>query len=173
MATARPDYKKLHGYFKNLGFEARSLRGQNFDKAFNRVYEYYQQNKDFIDEKLKGVRDPRKAFIHDVLSRMDENIGTKDKVRHLGAEKAIKKEMRTQTFMEYKDIAKENALNAIKSDPDAYALWRQFTRHQKIDRANFSYMQADGIYVYETKNWKIFIYLQNSPVEVKVWRERK
>lgn len=166
--------RRLYNIFsaRKAEFTSGALKGKRFDTSFKKVYSFYLKNKERIDSRLQGVKEPGKAFMQKVFERMDETIGTrKSGKKHLGADAALKKEFRSETFLSYTERAKENVLHAVRSDEDSYYLWRKFTRHQKIDKDKFVYV-GDNTYQYSTKNWNIYIKIENSPEMVKVWKEK-
>lgn len=173
------EYKRLFKYFSNLetGRLPESMKGSRFEKAFNKIYQAYEANEKTILNGLRNgdimVEDPRKAFMQQVFARMKENIGTVKKPRHLGADKAIKKELRSETFLSAEERGAQNAIKALRGDRSAYDVWRKYIRHQKIDYSNFSYMADENTYVYSFGGWNIYIKILNSPTEVKIWREKK
>lgn len=161
--------RKLFNIFsaRKSEFNSGALKGKRFERSFRKVYGFYLKNKDRIDRRLKGVKDPGKAFIQKVFERMDEKVGK----RYLNADTALKKEFRSETFLSYTERAKENVMRAVHEDKQAYDLWRKFTRHQKIEKDNFVYV-GDNTYQYSTKNWNIYIKIENSPEMIKVWKEK-
>ena len=166
--------RKLYNIFsaRKHEFSSGALKGKRFDTSFRKVYQFYLKNKERIDSRLQGVKEPSKAFMQKVFERMDEKISSRSgKNKYMGADMALKKEIRSETFMSYAERAKENVLHAVRSDEQSYELWRKFTRHQKIDKENFVYV-GDNTYQYSTKNWNIYIKIENSPEMVKVWKEK-
>ena len=144
------EYKRLFKYFSNLetGKLPDRMKGTRFEKAFNKIYQAYEDNEKTILNGLRKegvvVEDPRKAFIQQVFERMKENIGTIKKPRYLGAKKAIKKELRSETFLSAEERGAQNAIKALRGDRSAYDVWRKYIRHQKINYSNFSYMADEN-----------------------------
>lgn len=173
------EYKRLFRYFSNLetGILPDRMKGSRFEKTFNKIYQAYEANENRILNGLRKegvvVEDPRQAFIQQVFERMKENVGTIKKPKHLGADKAIKVELRSETFLSEEERGAQNVIKHLLKDESAYEVWRKYTWHKKINYANFSYMADDQTYVYDFGNWNIYIEIKNSPEEVKIWREKK
>ena len=173
------EYERLFAYFSNLetGKLPDRTKGTRFEKVFNKIYQAYEVNEKRILNGLRKedteVEDPREAFIHQIFTRMKENVGTIKKPRHLDADKAIKKELRSETFLSEEERGAQNVIKHLLKDKKAYEVWRTYTWHKKIDYTNFSYMKDDQTYVYDFGNWNIYIEIKNSPTKVKIWREKK
>lgn len=175
--------RKLYNIFsaRKAEYTNSSLKGKRFDSAFRKVYKFYIDNKERIDTRLKEQRKdifPAKTFMGDVFERMNQEIGsTTNGTKFPTALQASKKEIRSESYLTYQERAKENILGVLRQhksgdekNPDSYELFRKFTRHKKIDKKNLKYV-GDNTYQYSTKNWNIYIKVENSPETIKVWKE--
>lgn len=129
-----------------------------------KIEAYYMAHSEDIDKAIKGRfrADPMDKFFADVVYyRAQKGVDT---------DTAIHGTLNTLTYKTYEFRAAENMLKGLRSDKQAYAEWRRLTGHQKIDKSRIVY-EGDKLYSYIRGNMKIFIFFDDSPVQILVWSE--
>lgn len=142
--------------------------GQKWNIQIDAYYDAHPEIKTRLKEYLKGAgrlkADPKDTFRALVQDRLYKGDSLK---------RAIKKTLRSEVLLDKEVILHENAVKGLRGFKDAYADWRKFTRHQKIDKSKLKYL-GDNTYEYDfDNNWFVYIQYTNSPEEAKVWRKHK
>lgn len=154
------------GQFKRLKTKGKY---KSLDKYLDAIY---RQNKDLIDRKILNEQDLELAPNREKLLRQSKKKLFKDYVKEYMDEgykvdQAIKKVSNSRTFLDYDDLAKDNALSGLKEDKDAYREFRELTkekgRYTKIDVSKITYI-GNNEYSYGG----VVISFKNSPKEVVV-----
>ena len=152
----------------------RNMTGKWADKWKAKIDAFYSSNptvqkkiKTYLQEAQLYKADPKETFRETVMGMM--------KKEGISVDRAIKKTLRTEAFMEKQAILHENAIKGIRGFKDAYEDWRKFTGHQKIDPDKLTYI-GNNTYEYKIErkkvSWSVFIEYKNSPTDVRVWRVR-
>lgn len=140
----------------------------------------YNQNKKFIDEKLKWVDDSKKQSFKQLLIEQIENKYTSsDKPESLSPKriaqilnntkkttikKALDKLARSDTFSSYEERQKLSAYNAVRENKDAFKALRKATGWRtKIDVDKFDWVDSDRVYKYVGPKGTVYIDFEGSP----------
>lgn len=120
----------------------------------------YRNNKELINIKLEGVLgNKQKVFKNLVKEYMDEG---------LSPTKAVNTLSRSTVFTEERERLRENAMNALRADKDAYKAFRTTIGwNTKIDTAKIIYDKDEKVYIYDNK---AIISFKNSPFGINIIR---
>lgn len=140
----------------------------------------YRQHKEFIDDKLKWVKDSKKQSFKQLLIERIENVYTSSdspttlspkrvaQVLNKASKKEIKKALdklaRSDVFSSYEERQKISAYNAIHANKDAFKALRKATGwRNKINIENFEYIDDEKVYKYEGPKGTVYIDFTGSP----------
>lgn len=138
----------------------RGARGKDIDKYLDRVYEYNKSAIDALDEEgLFGTRvEGKELFKEEIKMYLKRN--------HLGIEDAgdaIKAFGRTELFYSRTERRVENAIGAIRKNPEVYnRLRRAWGWNRKLDWNAFTPTEDKDVYVMGN----LMINFKNSPFEI-------
>lgn len=137
---------KALGQFKRVRTKSKY---KSLDKYLDSIY---KQNKELIDRKILNEEDLKLATNRDKLLKQSKRKMFKEFVKDYMDEgntvdQALKKLSNSRQFMDYEDLAKDNMLEALKRDKEAYKRFREATkekgRYTKIDIQKFNYIGND------------------------------
>lgn len=159
---------KSIGQFKRV---RKKGKYKTLDKYLDSIY---RQNKELIDRKILNEDDLALATNRAKLLKQSKKSMFKDYVKEYMDEghtvdQALRKVSNSRTFLDYEDLAKDNMLEGLKADRDAYKRFREATkekgRYTKIDMSKLKYI-GNNDYSYGN----VVISFRNSPerVEIKV-----
>lgn len=120
----------------------------------------YRNNKTTIDQELSFAGKPKQVFKQMVKEYMSEG---------LSAKKAVNTIARSTLFTPEVERLHNNMLSGLKSDKDAYKVFRDLTRekgrYSKFDESKLQWNKDEKAYIYDNK---VLISFDNSPYGVKV-----
>lgn len=135
----------------------------------------YRNNKSFIDEKLKYVKNKKRAFKNLVLeqtgTKFPGNLTNKELTERLNAAKkptkALKKLSRSDIFSSYKERAQQSAYKVIKENKAINRIKELSGEKGKFDASKLEWDYNDNVYKYEG----VYIDISNSPKGIKVYKK--
>ena len=142
---------------------------KNLDRYLDSIY---KQNKELIDRKILNEEDLALATNRAKLMKQSKKRLFKDYVKEYMDEghtvdQALKKVSNSRTFLDYEDLARDNMLEGLKEDKEAYKRFRELTkvkgRYTKIDTSKFEYI-GNNEYAYGN----VIVSFKNSPKETIV-----
>lgn len=159
---------KSIGQFKRVKTKSKY---KSLDKYLDSIY---KQNKELIDRKVLTEEGLNIASNRDKLMKQSKKRKFKEFVKYYMDEgktvdEALKKLSNSRTFLDYEDLAKDNMLESLKRDKEAYKRFREATkekgRYTKIDMSKFNYIGNDE-YAYGN----VIVSFKHSPerVEIKI-----
>lgn len=116
----------------------------------------YRNNKSFIDEKLKYVKNKKRSFKNLVLEqtgiKFPGNLTNKELTERLNAAKnptkALKKLSRSDIFSSYKERAQENAYKALKEYKAINKIRQLSGEKGKFDPSKLEWNRKENAYRY-------------------------
>lgn len=154
------------GQFKRL---KKINKYKNLDAYLNSIY---RQNKDLIDSRYLTEEDLALATNREKLLKTSKKTAWKNHVKEYmeegySVDEALKKVSNSRVMMDYEDLARNNALDGLKEDKEAYKKFRELTKvkgkYTKIDSRKLTYI-GNNEYAYEN----VVISFKNSPEEIIV-----
>lgn len=135
----------------------------------------YRNNKSFIDEKLKYVKNKKRAFKNLVLEqtgiKFPGNLTNKELTERLNAAKkptkALKKLSRSDIFSSYKERAQENIYKFLKEEKSINKIKDLIGKREKFDPGKLEWNYKDKVYEYKG----VYIDISNSPKGVKIYKK--
>ena len=135
----------------------------------------YRNNKSFIDEKLKYVKNKKRAFKNLVLeqtgTKFPGNLTNKELTERLNAAKkptkALKKLSRSDIFSSYKERAQENIYKFLKEEKSINKIKDLIGKREKLDPGKLEWNYKDKVYEYKG----VYIDISNSPKGVKIYKK--
>lgn len=121
----------------------------------------YRNNKAVIDSELSRSGNPKRVFKQIINEYMQEG---------LSPTKAMQTLARSTIFTTDKERIQNNMWASLKSDKEAYKLFRELTkengRYTKFDKSKLVWDRSQHVYIYSG----VMISFQNSPLGVRVGR---
>lgn len=142
---------------------------KSLDKYLDAIY---RQNKELIDRRVLNEEDLKLATNREKLMRQSKKKIFKDFVKDYMEEgntvdQALKKLSNSRTFLDYEDLAKDNMLDALKRDKEAYKRFREATkykgRYTKIEMDKFNYIGND-----EYSYGNVVVSFKHSPERIEI-----
>lgn len=135
----------------------------------------YRNNKSFIDEKLKYVKNKKRSFKNLVLEqtgiKFPGNLTNKELTERLNAAKnptkALKKLSRSDIFSSYKERAQENIYKFLKEEKSINKIKDLIGKREKFDPGKLEWNYKDKVYEYKG----VYIDISNSPKGVKIYKK--
>lgn len=135
----------------------------------------YRNNKSFIDEKLKYVKNKKRSFKNLVLeqtgTKFPGNLTNKELTERLNAAKnptkALKKLSRSDIFSSYKERAQENIYKFLKEEKSINKIKDLIGKREKFDPGKLEWNYKDKVYEYKG----VYIDISNSPKGVKIYKK--
>lgn len=122
----------------------------------------YRNNKVVIDKELSKFGSPKRIFKKMVEEHMEEGMSPTA---------AMKTIARSTLFTSEKERIRNNMMTALKEDKAAYKAFRELTKEKgkytKFDPSKLVWNKDEHVYQYND----VVISFQNSPYEVKVWKQ--
>ena len=157
---------KSIGQFKRVRTKGKY---KSLDKYLDSIY---KQNKELIDRKILNEDELQFAPNRAKLMKQSKKKLFKDYVKEYmdeghSVDQALRKVSNSRTFLDYEDLARENALDGLKEDREAYKKFRELTkekgRYTKVDVARLEYL-GHNEYAYGS----VIISFKNSPKQIVV-----
>lgn len=157
----------------------RNLKSKKYKYKYKSTSQWldavYRNNKEYIDEKLKYVKNKKRAFKNLVLEqtgiKFPGNLTNKELTERLNAAKkptkALKKLSRSDIFSSYKERAQQSAYKVIKENKAINRIKELSGEKGKFDASKLEWDYNDKVYKYEG----VYIDISNSPKGIKVYKK--
>ena len=157
----------------------RNLKSKKYKYKYKSTSQWldavYRNNKEYIDEKLKYVKNKKRAFKNLVLEqtgiKFPGNLTNKELTERLNAAKkptkALKKLSRSDIFSSYKERAQENIYKFLKEEKSINKIKDLIGKREKFDPGKLEWNYKDKVYEYKG----VYIDISNSPKGVKIYKK--